>query len=218
YIGCVGSVEDLVIFRDPNKRQIVRRKADIQKLDETITGFTMWGDMAWEFDKGLIETLEGPVIIVISSCHVSQYRGECVTLVRHLRFSCEATITNVDRSRDWYYRPCVECKRKVKDDRVVWKCVDHGPQAEPTYKCDFKAFVSDETGTTVFTFFTPVANAITGYDIFNIDAKHTGSSECPNPQHIPAEIVALKGKKHTFLFHFNISSKIGAVDFTLDEC
>ncbi|GJZ66430.1 hypothetical protein Tco_0623126 [Tanacetum coccineum] len=27
----------------------------------------MWGDMAREFDKGLVETMEGPVIIVVSS-------------------------------------------------------------------------------------------------------------------------------------------------------
>ncbi|GJT74558.1 hypothetical protein Tco_1041283 [Tanacetum coccineum] len=60
YIGCVRLVGDLVISEDLNKRQIVKRKADIENL-ENITEFTMWDDM-------LVETTKVPVIIVVSSC------------------------------------------------------------------------------------------------------------------------------------------------------
>ncbi|GJU30806.1 peroxiredoxin-2E, chloroplastic [Tanacetum coccineum] len=101
-----------------------------------------------------------------------------------IRFSCEATITNVNRMRDWYYISCTECTRKVKENGGVWECVDHGPQPEPTYS--FKDFISDETG-------------------------------IPNPQQISPEVLAIEGRKHMFRFHFNTSSRIGAVDFTLDD-
>ncbi|GKB48401.1 hypothetical protein Tco_0899154, partial [Tanacetum coccineum] len=126
----VLTVGDLVIFEDPNKRQTIRRKVDIENLDGNITDFTVWDDMAREFDKNLVETMEEPVIIVVISC-------------RGVRFSCEATITNVNRSKDWLHTSCAEYTRKVKDDNGVWECVDHEPQPEPTHRYSFKAFVSD---------------------------------------------------------------------------
>ncbi|GKA56563.1 hypothetical protein Tco_0755635, partial [Tanacetum coccineum] len=39
----------------------------------------------------------------------------------------------------------------------------------------------------------------------------------PNPQHILPELLAIEGRKQTFRFHFNTSSNIGAIDFTLDD-
>ncbi|GKB26814.1 retrotransposon protein, putative, ty1-copia subclass [Tanacetum coccineum] len=71
YTGCVRSARDLVIFGDPNKRQTVRRKVDIENLDGNITKFTMWDDMAQEYDRGLVEMMEGTMIINASSCRVS---------------------------------------------------------------------------------------------------------------------------------------------------
>ncbi|GKC19456.1 hypothetical protein Tco_1021606 [Tanacetum coccineum] len=89
--------------------------------------------------------------------------------------------------------------------------MDHGPQPEPNY--NFQAFVSDETATSVFTFFTLVADAITVYEYSKLVQK----LRITDPQQIPLKIVAVKGKKHTFQFNFSTSSKIGAVDFTLDD-
>ncbi|GJU93700.1 nucleic acid-binding, OB-fold protein [Tanacetum coccineum] len=74
YIGCVRSVGDLVITGDPNKRKSVRRKVDIENLNGYITKFMMWDDMVREFDRTLVEKMEAPVIIVVSSCQVSRCR------------------------------------------------------------------------------------------------------------------------------------------------
>ncbi|GKB76992.1 hypothetical protein Tco_0943887 [Tanacetum coccineum] len=89
--------------------------------------------------------------------------------------------------------------------------MDHGPQPEPNY--NFQAFDSDETATAVFTFFTLVADAITMCEYSKLVQK----LRIIDPQQIPLEIVAVEGKKHTFRFNFSTSSKIGAVDFTLDD-
>ncbi|PWA39288.1 nucleic acid-binding, OB-fold protein [Artemisia annua] len=62
-----------------------------------------------------------------------------------VRFTCETTILSVNRYRDWYYTSCIECTSKVRNDNGVWECVDHGPLPEPTYRHNFKVFVSDET-------------------------------------------------------------------------
>ncbi|GJT55697.1 reverse transcriptase domain-containing protein [Tanacetum coccineum] len=94
--------------------------------------------------------------------------------------------------RDWYYISCTECTRKVKENDGVWECVDHGPQPEPTYRYSFKAFVLDETGTTLFIFFTLIADALTRHECSALDQK----LRIPNPkqillQQVPPNLVEL---------------------------
>ncbi|GJR47340.1 hypothetical protein Tco_1315443 [Tanacetum coccineum] len=38
-----------------------------------------------------------------------------------------------------------------------------------------------------------------------------------DPQRVPPEVIATKVKRHTFRFHFNTSSKLREVDFTLED-
>ncbi|GJU96060.1 hypothetical protein Tco_1320816 [Tanacetum coccineum] len=60
YFGYVRSVGNLVIYGYPNRRQIVKRKADIENLE--VTRRRSWG---------LVETMDGLVIIDVSSCQLS---------------------------------------------------------------------------------------------------------------------------------------------------
>ncbi|GKE22455.1 hypothetical protein Tco_1433967, partial [Tanacetum coccineum] len=68
YIGCFRSIGDLVISKDLNGRHTIRRKVDIENLDGNIIEFTICGVMEGEFDKDLVETMEGLVIIVVRLC------------------------------------------------------------------------------------------------------------------------------------------------------
>ncbi|GJY10256.1 zinc finger, CCHC-type containing protein, partial [Tanacetum coccineum] len=106
--------------RDPNKSQTVRRKVDKKNLDKTITEFMMWDDITRKFDQNLVEMMETHVLIVVSSC-------------QGVRFSCEATITNVNRSRD---TPDVqERSRMIVECETAWIM---GPnQNPPTGAVDF---------------------------------------------------------------------------------
>ncbi|GJT74112.1 putative ribonuclease H-like domain-containing protein, partial [Tanacetum coccineum] len=82
--------------------------------------------------------------------------------------------------------------QSICDDLDI-TCVGHGPQPEPTYRYNFKSFVSEETTTTINSFFTPIDDAIVGHECTKLVRK-LGIRDA---QQIPPEIVALEGKKHT---------------------
>ncbi|GKE15148.1 DNA helicase, partial [Tanacetum coccineum] len=50
------------------------RKVDIENLDGNVVEFTMWDDLAKQFNKEEIEKLLRPIIIAVSSCKVPKYR------------------------------------------------------------------------------------------------------------------------------------------------
>ncbi|GJW10264.1 retrovirus-related pol polyprotein from transposon TNT 1-94 [Tanacetum coccineum] len=85
------------------------------------------------------------------------------------------------RVEGMYYTSCGECTRKVRDDNDVWECVDHGHQPEPTYS--FKAFVSDQTAASVFTFFSLGADSIIGLACLELVRK----LDTVDPQRVPLE-------------------------------
>ncbi|GKB96367.1 hypothetical protein Tco_0982504 [Tanacetum coccineum] len=177
--------------------------------------FTMWDDMAHEFDKTLVEKMEAPMIIVVSSCRVSIYscrlhRPRTTTFI--WTSQSLSNLEMIQKYRQWLSLSF----RRYSGLLMVsgcQECVDHGPQPEPTYRFSFKAFVLDETVTTLFTFFTPIVDAFTRHECPELVRK----LGIPNPQQIPPEVLAIEGRKHTFQFHFKTSNKIRAVDFTLDD-
>ncbi|GJS49151.1 DNA helicase [Tanacetum coccineum] len=74
YLGRVRSISDITPFQDATGRQKYRRKVDIESLDGNVVEFTMWDDLATQFNKEEIEKLPPPIIIVVSSCRVTKYR------------------------------------------------------------------------------------------------------------------------------------------------
>ncbi|GJS01483.1 putative ribonuclease H-like domain-containing protein [Tanacetum coccineum] len=124
-----------------------------------INEFTLWSEMSREFDKGVVEKMEAPVIIVVSSCRVSRYRAR-----GHLQIQLQSLF-------------------------------------------------SDVTTTIVFSFFSPSVNAITGHACLELVRK----LDTTDSQQVPSMVLAIEGKRHTFRFHFNTSSKSGAVDFIMDD-
>ncbi|GKC51479.1 nucleic acid-binding, OB-fold protein [Tanacetum coccineum] len=51
-----------------------------------------------------------------------------------VRFTSEATITQLNTSRDWYYQSCSECNMKVAEGSGEAYCVNHGLQKDSTYR------------------------------------------------------------------------------------
>ncbi|GJX57130.1 DNA helicase [Tanacetum coccineum] len=72
--GCIRSISDITPFRDETDGQKYRSKVDIESLEGNLVEFTMWDDLATQFNKQEIEKLPPPIIIVVSSCRVSKYR------------------------------------------------------------------------------------------------------------------------------------------------
>nr|GEW19369.1 nucleic acid-binding, OB-fold protein [Tanacetum cinerariifolium] len=73
YLGYICSISNLTPFKDATSGQKYLRKIDIENLDENIVEFTLWDDLAKQFNKDEIEKLPSPVIIVVSSCRVTRY-------------------------------------------------------------------------------------------------------------------------------------------------
>ncbi|GJU24311.1 nucleic acid-binding, OB-fold protein, partial [Tanacetum coccineum] len=52
---------------------------------------------------------------------------------QRVRFTTEAVIYSISTQRRWYYQKCSQCGQKLKEERPVPKCKDHGPQIAQTY-------------------------------------------------------------------------------------
>ncbi|GJT75982.1 nucleic acid-binding, OB-fold protein [Tanacetum coccineum] len=74
YLGCILSISDITPFGNANTGQGWFRKVDIENLDGNVVEFTMWDDLAKQFNKEEIEKLSRSIIIAVSSCKVSKYR------------------------------------------------------------------------------------------------------------------------------------------------
>ncbi|GJR47023.1 nucleotide-binding alpha-beta plait domain-containing protein [Tanacetum coccineum] len=85
YLGCIRSIGDVLPFGDANKGQSYRRKVDIKIIDGNIVEFTMWDNLAKQFNKDEIEKTPPPVIIVVTSCRVTKYKDVqlAATLATH---------------------------------------------------------------------------------------------------------------------------------------
>ncbi|GJX03275.1 DNA helicase [Tanacetum coccineum] len=57
---------------------------------------------------------------------------------RSVRFTCEATITSVITSRDWYYQSCNDCIGKVYDGNGEAYYANHGLQKPPNIQAHFQ--------------------------------------------------------------------------------
>nr|GEU38630.1 reverse transcriptase domain-containing protein [Tanacetum cinerariifolium] len=75
YIGFLRAIGDISDFEDPNTRQGIKRKIKIENLNGNIIKLTLWDEMAKHFDQADIKSMEQPIIIAVSSCWVSKYKG-----------------------------------------------------------------------------------------------------------------------------------------------
>ena len=80
-----------------------------------------------------------------------------------------------------------------------------------THRYNFRAFVTDQSATAPFTFFTPAADDVTGYSCSELIAQHKAA----DPQEIPPKIFEAEGHKNIFQFHFNTASR--TKEFILDR-
>ncbi|GJU88438.1 DNA helicase [Tanacetum coccineum] len=80
----------------------------------------------------------------------------CILIDREaIRFTAEATIKSINTKREWFYESCHQCSRTAVKRGDNYTCLDHGPQPGPFFRYKFKAYITDASGTTSLTFFTP---------------------------------------------------------------
>ncbi|GJT39169.1 DNA helicase [Tanacetum coccineum] len=155
-MGCIVSISGINPFRDPNRGEKTLRKIEIENLNGNIIELTLWDEMAEHFRQADLEKMEQPAI----------------------RFTAEVTIKSINTKREWFYESCHQCIRTAIKQANKYTCLDHGPQPGPFFKYKFKAYITDTSGTTSLTFFTPAADKIKGhsYDVFSINTSGEGTS------------------------------------------
>ncbi|GJX66387.1 DNA helicase [Tanacetum coccineum] len=99
YIGCIRAVSGIEPFGNPNERQGVRRKIDIENLNGNIIELTLWDEMEEHFEKADREKMEQPVIIAVSSCRVSKYRDYQLAATSATYYYLNPIIPEAEESR-----------------------------------------------------------------------------------------------------------------------
>ncbi|GJR63532.1 DNA helicase [Tanacetum coccineum] len=77
---------------------------------------------------------------------------------------------------------------------------------------NFKAFLSDQSATSTFTFFTPNGDVMTKHECSELVKKYNN----PDPCDFPPEILSLKGHQHIFN-PYNPYCEMGRIDFYFDD-
>ncbi|PWA92201.1 nucleic acid-binding, OB-fold protein [Artemisia annua] len=128
-----------------------------------------------------------------------------------VKFTCEGTISDLNTSREWFYRSCSSCSIKVEQKDGTYRCRVHGPVESPANR--YTAYITDNTHTVMMTFFTPKANDIVGIDCDTL----VKSLKNPDPKDFPKEIKDIVGQKHIFQFHFNAWAKQVPHEFVFND-
>ncbi|GKA39554.1 hypothetical protein Tco_0732105, partial [Tanacetum coccineum] len=179
--------------------------------------------MACNFDKEAYLSMEKPVIIAVNSCKVTKYRVIQLfgTPATHYYFNPE--IPGIEELQNQYRaqldlnppleiskEKCGELEHEKNRNRFTLSTLLQ--QNLESYR-NFKASVSDGSATTLFTFLTPNADVLIGKDCTQLVKMYNR----PGPRDFPTETLNLKGQKHLFQFHYNLSCKKGRVDFFFDD-
>ncbi|PWA63304.1 Retrotransposon-like protein [Artemisia annua] len=156
---------------------------------------------------------EYPVLTDYIGCYISSGEKETVGDPMRdqmgVRFTCDGRITGINTSRDWYYPACTSCNLKLENNDGIYDCKVHGPIDNPTYRYNFKGYLTDDTATATITFFTPRANQIVGIDCNSL----LSSLQDRDPRNVPQKIQSIIGKRHIFQFYYNTTSKQGPAEF-----
>ncbi|GJU83002.1 DNA helicase [Tanacetum coccineum] len=102
YIGCLRSTGSISDFGDPNRRQSVRRKIEIENLNGNIVECTLWDEMAEHFGEADLASMKQPVIIAISSCRVSKHTDYQLSASSATYYYLNPKIPEAEESRDLF--------------------------------------------------------------------------------------------------------------------
>nr|GEW96301.1 DNA helicase [Tanacetum cinerariifolium] len=169
----------------------------VTSLIGNVVELTMWDDLAKQFKKDEIEQLPRPIIIAVSSCRVTKYRGskKSTNSTQLFKYPNNVMLTHNGRRHrtDRHYTPCYNRIRQAS-------------------RYNFKAIVTDATATSEFTF-TEAGEKITGYPFSQLMEKFKATDKTQ----LPIEMVNTIGKKHIFQIQFSLSTQKGAERFIVND-
>ncbi|GJT92833.1 DNA helicase [Tanacetum coccineum] len=195
YLGCIRSISDITPSRDANTGQ-----------NGNVVEFTMFDDLANQFNKQEIEKLPHPIIIVVSSCCVSKYKEK-----QHMPTQClKKNTIRIHLSKSSTIVTKTQNKRRHEIDKRYIPCSNKIRQAS---RYNFKATIADGTTTVEFTCFTEAGQKITRRSCSDVMQKF----EATDKTQLPVELVNTIGKNHIFQIQFSPNTPKGAGQFIVND-
>ncbi|XP_044344045.1 uncharacterized protein [Triticum aestivum] len=110
------------------------------------------------------------------------------------RFLCRATLKEIDCTKDWCYRGCFHCRKKVSRDGSEFWCSQCDPVNKKRKRYKLNAVVEDDTGTMNLVIFAEEAQELIGIPVEELFEEITDDGRCT----VPAAFSYLRGSSHTF--------------------
>ncbi|GJV34362.1 nucleic acid-binding, OB-fold protein [Tanacetum coccineum] len=233
YLGCIRSISDITPFGNANTGQGWFRKVDIENLDGNVVEFTMWDDLAKQFNKEEIEKLSRPIIIVVSSCKVSKYRATSATyysinpqtpeakyaytkyryenLEQEKLRNRQTLHTLIQQNPETFQKIEAGTMHPVASAKKINESRRHLQLRRPwnTGTTHLQATVSDATAVAYFTFFTKAGEKIVGSPCSKLVARYKSMDQ----RQLPVDLVNIIGKTQIFQIHFTPSARQGSGQF-----
>nr|GEX69255.1 hypothetical protein [Tanacetum cinerariifolium] len=197
YIGRIRSVGRIVTTRNATATRKSQRAIDIKNLSGNTIGFTLWDEMALNFNVSEYDSMEKPVIIAVSSCYINRYNGLPQKLLSIL-----SAHKNIGIMKSAWH---VDKNSKKSNPFQNARTMDH-KQLKLTVN------VNDGSTTTSITCFSDQANTLTR-DVNEVLAELTDK----NPFTLPPSLRELEGTTHIFQFHFDTMVTSRRPGFILDN-
>ncbi|KAI7757152.1 hypothetical protein M8C21_014750 [Ambrosia artemisiifolia] len=113
------------------------------------------------------------------------------------RFSCMATVKNFVQGKQWFYRGCIHCKRKLLRRSPGWACSYHPNEQQQKlidtlhkqpskHRYCVNAVIEDKSGTTTVTLFDGAVYSLAQINAMTVVAKGFADPNIlPDPLHDP---------------------------------
>ncbi|GJR22637.1 DNA helicase [Tanacetum coccineum] len=194
YLGRIRSISDITPFRDATTGQKYQRKVNIGSFDGNVVEFTMWDDLANQFNKQEIEKLP-PRLSLLLAPIAYQNTEVSATLATHYYINPH----NLE-AENAYTMFKEKYNLNLPLQVTKYQCDD--PEQEKTRNrqtlYNFKAIVADGMATAEFTFFTDTGQNIIGHPCSHLMQNF----EATDKTQLPIEMVNTIVQKHIFQIQF----------------
>ncbi|MFS7902691.1 putative nucleic acid-binding, replication factor A [Helianthus anomalus] len=129
------------------------------------------------------------------------------------KFTCLASIKEIDSSHKWFYKSCTECRKKVLPKEEKFACPDHGEIQSPRFMYAINATIVDDTSSVSVVLFNDVVTSLLGIDCHDIVVKEDFSS----PYILPTPLRAIRGKPKIFQLLYREQDNKEKMSFTVNK-
>ncbi|KAK1434098.1 hypothetical protein QVD17_11016 [Tagetes erecta] len=130
-----------------------------------------------------------------------------------IKFTCLASITDIENYGTWYYESCSQCKKKLIPKEQKLACPDHGEIEDPRYLYCVNATIADNTSSCSVVLFNEPMTTLLGYDCHDMVVREGYT----DPHILPAPMRLIRGKPKIFQVQFQTLRKEGSATLRVNN-